>query len=217
MFRSADVFGMGIKICMNLLLQKTKGRDKTGGKVLNQKIAKMDLKDATSENGWNRILEKGRNQVWKRCNHGKKPAKFRYNKKSTEKADKKRIGKSRKKQENSIFFPTEQKPVNRDPNQTSPNKQTKPSQLNQAWNKNRVSQTEAGNQPESKPENHNIPHLAGETHTVNHPEVGHNEQYVVKVWTETVTEDVYDPGLLQCVVRIVMDQADAYGISVCDS
>ena len=32
------------------------------------------------------------------------------------------------------------------------------------------------------------------THTVNHPEVGHNEQYVVKeAWTETVTEDVYDP------------------------
>ena len=32
------------------------------------------------------------------------------------------------------------------------------------------------------------------THTINHEEVGHNEQYVIKeAWTETVTEDVYDP------------------------
>ena len=50
-------------------------------------------------------------------------------------------------------------------------------------------------QPESKPEKPQHTHTWQEkTHTVNHPEVGHNEQYVVKeAWTETVTEDVYDP------------------------
>ena len=47
----------------------------------------------------------------------------------------------------------------------------------------------------SKPEKPQHTHTWQEkTHTVNHPEVGHNEQYVVKeAWTETVTEDVYDP------------------------
>ena len=50
-------------------------------------------------------------------------------------------------------------------------------------------------QPESKPEKPQHTHTWQEkTHTVNHSEVGHNEQYVVKeAWTETVTEDVYDP------------------------
>ena len=50
-------------------------------------------------------------------------------------------------------------------------------------------------QPESKPEKPQHTHTWQEkTHTVNHPEVGHNEQYVIKeAWTETVTEDVYDP------------------------
>ena len=47
----------------------------------------------------------------------------------------------------------------------------------------------------TKPEKPQHTHTWQEkTHTVNHPEVGHNEQYVVKeAWTETVTEDVYDP------------------------
>ena len=48
---------------------------------------------------------------------------------------------------------------------------------------------------ESKPKKPQHTHTWQEkTHTVHHPEVGHDEQYVVKeAWTETITEEVYDP------------------------
>jgi len=56
-------------------------------------------------------------------------------------------------------------------------------------------QTKPESKPEQKPSKPQHTHTWQEkTHTVNHPEVGHNEQYVIKeAWTETVTEDVYDP------------------------
>ena len=56
-------------------------------------------------------------------------------------------------------------------------------------------QTKPESKPEQKPSKPQHTHTWEEvTHTINHEEVGHNEQYVIKeAWTETVTEDVYDP------------------------
>lgn len=56
-------------------------------------------------------------------------------------------------------------------------------------------QVKPESKPEQKPSKPQHTHTWQEvTHTIHHEEVGHNEQYVIKeAWTETVTEDVYDP------------------------
>ena len=56
-------------------------------------------------------------------------------------------------------------------------------------------QTKPESKPEQKPSKPQHTHTWKEvTHTINHEEVGHNEQYVIKeAWTETVTEEIYDP------------------------
>ena len=99
------------------------------------------------------------------------------NKNSVEKSDKKESAKAEKetgKTESSSK--PEQKPSQPEskPEQNSSKPQTK---------------------PEQKPSKPQHTHTWKEvTHTINHEEVGHNEQYVIKeAWTETVTEDVYDP------------------------
>lgn len=96
--------------------------------------------------------------------------------KSTEKTNKKEEAKTEKESEK-----TDSKPSDQPESKPEQKPESKPEQK--------------PSQPESKPEKPQHTHTWQEkTHTVNHPEVGHNEQYVVKeAWTETVTEDVYDP------------------------
>ena len=96
--------------------------------------------------------------------------------KSTEKTNKKEETKTEKESEK-----TDSKPSNQSESKPEQKPESKPEQK--------------PSQPESKPEKPQHTHTWQEkTHTVNHSEVGHNEQYVVKeAWTETVTEDVYDP------------------------
>ena len=165
---------------------QTKVETKQEAKSSNQKIAKTDSKDTTSEKKTDTKQDTGKKEETKSEKTAEKKETIAKksensdNKKSTEKADKKESVKAEKetgKTESSSK--PEQKPSQ--PGSKPEQKPNKPEQK--------------PSQPESKPEKPQHTHTWQEkTHTVNHPEVGHNEQYVVKeAWTETVTEDVYDP------------------------
>ena len=165
---------------------QTKVETKQEAKSSNQKIAKTDSKDTTSEKKTDTKQDTGKKEETKSEKTAEKKETMAKksensdNKKSTEKADKKESVKAEKetgKTESSSK--PEQKPSQ--PGSKPEQKPSKPEQK--------------PSQPESKPEKPQHTHTWQEkTHTVNHPEVGHNEQYVVKeAWTETVTEDVYDP------------------------
>ena len=169
---------------------QTKVETKQEAKSSNQKIAKTDSKDTTSDKKTDTKQDTGKKEETKSEKTAEKKettakkSENSDNKKSAEKADKKESVKAEKetgKTESSSK--PEQKPSQPESKpEQKPNKpQTKPEQK--------------PSQPESKPEKPQHTHTWQEkTHTVNHPEVGHNEQYVVKeAWTETVTEDVYDP------------------------
>ena len=169
---------------------QTKVETKQEAKSSNQKIAKTDSKDTTSNKKTGTKQDTGKKEETKSEKTAEKKettakkSENSDNKKSAEKADKKESVKAEKetgKTESSSK--PEQKPSQPESKpEQKPNKpQTKPEQK--------------PSQPESKPEKPQHTHTWQEkTHTVNHPEVGHNEQYVVKeAWTETVTEDVYDP------------------------
>ena len=169
---------------------QTKVETKQEAKSSNQKIAKTDSKDTTSDKKTDTKQDTGKKEETKSEKTAEKKETMAKksensdNKKSAEKADKKESVKAEKetgKTESSSK--PEQKPSQPESKpEQKPNKpQTKPEQK--------------PSQPESKPEKPQHTHTWQEkTHTVNHPEVGHNEQYVVKeAWTETVTEDVYDP------------------------
>ena len=165
-----------------------KGRDKTGGKVLQSEDAKTNSKD-------NRLTAKktdpkqdtGKKEETKSEKTAEKKETIAKksensdNKNSVEKSDKKESVKAEKetgKTESSSK--PEQKPSQPEskPEQSPSKPQTKPE-----------------SKPEQKPSKPQHTHTWEEvTHTINHEEVGHNEQYVIKeAWTETVTEDVYDP------------------------
>ena len=132
----------------------------------------------------NRILEKRKKPSLKDAEKKETIAKKSENsdnKNSVEKSDKKESVKAEKetgKTESSSK--PEQKPSQPEskPEQSPSKPQTKPE-----------------SKPEQKPSKPQHTHTWEEvTHTINHEEVGHNEQYVIKeAWTETVTEDVYDP------------------------
>ena len=169
---------------------QTKVETKQEAKSSNQKIAKTNSKDTASAKKTDPKQDTGKKEETKSEKTGEKEETIAKklensdNKKSTEKADKKESVKAEKetgKTESSSK--PEQKPSQ--PESKPEQKPSKPEQKPE----------QKPSQPESKPEKPQHTHTWQEkTHTVNHPEVGHNEQYVVKeAWTETVTEDVYDP------------------------
>ena len=181
------VLGIGGYVAANQdTAVQTKVEAKQEAKSSNQKIAKTDSKDTTSDKKTDTKQDTGKKEETKSEKTAEKKETMAKksensdNKKSAEKSDKKESVKAEKetgKTESSSK--PEQKPSQ--PESKPEQKPSKPEQK--------------PSQPESKPEKPQHTHTWQEkTHTVNHPEVGHNEQYVVKeAWTETVTEDVYDP------------------------
>ena len=183
---------------------QTKVETKQEAKFSNQKIAKTNSKDTASAKKTDPKQDTGKKEETKSEKTAEKKettakkSENSDNKKSTEKADKKESVKAEKetgKTESSSK--PEQKPSQPESKpEQKPNKpQTKPSQPESKPEQKPSKPEQKPSQPESKPEKPQHTHTWQEkTHTVNHPEVGHNEQYVVKeAWTETVTEDVYDP------------------------
>ena len=185
------VLGIGGYVAANQdTAVQTKVEAKQEAKSSNQKIAKTDSKDTTSEKKTDTKQDTGKKEETKSEKTAEKKETMAKksensdNKKSAEKSDKKESVKAEKetgKTESSSK--PEQKPSQ--PESKPEQKPSKPEQKPE----------QKPSQPESKPEKPQHTHTWQEkTHTVNHPEVGHNEQYVVKeAWTETVTEDVYDP------------------------
>ena len=179
------VLGIGGYVAAN---QDTAVQTQTGmkkeTKSSDQKIAKNDTKDAALEKKTDTKKEavkkedtKSDKAVEQKETIAKKSESA--DNKSTEKTNKKEEAKTEKESEKTDSKPSDQ-PESK-PEQKPSKPESKPEQK--------------PSQPESKPEKPQHTHTWQEkTHTVNHPEVGHNEQYVVKeAWTETVTEDVYDP------------------------
>ena len=199
------VLGIGGYVAANQdTAVQTKVEAKQEAKSSNQKIAKTDSKDTTSDKKTDTKQDTGKKEETKSEKTAEKKETMAKksensdNKKSAEKADKKESVKAEKetgKTESSSK--PEQKPSQPESKpEQKPNKpQTKPSQPESKPEQKPSKPEQKPSQPESKPEKPQHTHTWQEkTHTVNHPEVGHNEQYVVKeAWTETVTEDVYDP------------------------
>ena len=165
------VLGIGGYVAANQdTAVQTQTEMKKETKSSDQKITKNDTKDAALEKKTDTKKEtvkkedtKSEKVVEQKETTAKKSESA--DNKSTEKTNKKEEAKTEKESEKTDSKPSDQP-------------ESKPEQ-----------------KPESKPEKPQHTHTWQEkTHTVNHPEVGHNEQYVVKeAWTETVTEDVYDP------------------------
>ena len=166
---------------------QTKVEAKQETQSSNQKIAKTNSKDTSSEKkmGTKQEAEKKTDTKSEKTAEKKetiaKKSENSDNKNSVEKSDKKESVKAEKetgKTESSSK--PEQKPSQPEskPEQNPSKPQTKPE-----------------SKPEQKPSKPQHTHTWKEvTHTINHEEVGHNEQYVIKeAWTETVTEEVYDP------------------------
>ena len=166
---------------------QTKVEAKQETQSSNQKVAKTNSKDTSSEKKMDTKQEaekktdtKSEKTAEKKETIAKK-SENSDNKNSVEKSDKKESVKAEKetgKTESSSK--PEQKPSQPEskPEQSPSKPQTKPE-----------------SKPEQKPSKPQHTHTWKEvTHTINHEEVGHNEQYVIKeAWTETVTEEVYDP------------------------
>ena len=166
---------------------QTKVEAKQETQSSNQKVAKTNSKDTSSEKKMDTKQEaekktdtKSEKTAEKKETIAKK-SENSDNKNSVEKSDKKESVKAEKetgKTESSSK--PEQKPSQPEskPEQSPSKPQTKPE-----------------SKPEQKPSKPQHTHTWEEvTHTINHEEVGHNEQYVIKeAWTETVTEEVYDP------------------------
>lgn len=168
------VLGIGGYVAANQdTAVQTQTEMKKETKSSDQKIAKNDTKDAALEKKTDTKKEavkkedtKSDKAVEQKETTAKKSESA--DNKSTEKTNKKEEAKTEKESEKTDSKPSDQP-------------ESKPEQK--------------PSKPESKPEKPQHTHTWQEkTHTVNHPEVGHNEQYVVKeAWTETVTEEVYDP------------------------
>ena len=179
------VLGIGGYVAANQdTAVQTQTEMKKETKSSDRKIAKNDTKDAALEKKTDTKKEavkkedtKSDKAVEQKETIAKKSESA--DNKSTEKTNKKEEAKTEKESEKTDSKPSDQ-PESK-PEQKPSKPESKPEQK--------------PSQPESKPEKPQHTHTWQEkTHTVNHPEVGHNEQYVVKeAWTETVTEDVYDP------------------------
>lgn len=176
------VLGIGGYVAANKdTAVQTQTEMKKETKSSDQKSAKNDTKDAALEKKTDTKKEnvkkedtKSEKAVEQKETTAKKSESA--DNKSTEKTNKKEETKTEKESEK-----TDSKPSNQSESKPEQKPESKPEQK--------------PSQPESKPEKPQHTHTWQEkTHTVNHSEVGHNEQYVVKeAWTETVTEDVYDP------------------------
>ena len=176
------VLGIGGYVAANQdTAVQTQTEMKKETKSSDQKSAKNDTKDAALEKKTDTKKEnvkkedtKSEKAVEQKETTAKKSESA--DNKSTEKTNKKEETKTEKESEK-----TDSKPSNQSESKSEQKPESKPEQK--------------PSQPESKPEKPQHTHTWQEkTHTVNHSEVGHNEQYVVKeAWTETVTEDVYDP------------------------
>ena len=176
------VLGIGGYVAANQdTAVQTQTEMKKETKSSDQKITKNDTKDAALEKKTDTKKEtvkkedtKSEKVVEQKETTAKKSESA--DNKSTEKTNKKEEAKTEKESEK-----TDSKPSDQPESKPEQKPESKPEQK--------------PSQPESKPEKPQHTHTWQEkTHTVNHPEVGHNEQYVVKeAWTETVTEDVYDP------------------------
>ena len=176
------VLGIGGYVAANQdTAVQTQTEMKKETKSSDQKIAKNDTKDAALEKKTDTKKEavkkedtKSDKAVEQKETIAKKSESA--DNKSTEKTNKKEEVKTEKESEK-----TDSKPSDQPESKPEQKPESKPEQK--------------PSKPESKPEKPQHTHTWQEkTHTVNHPEVGHNEQYVVKeAWTETVTEDVYDP------------------------
>ena len=179
------VLGIGGYVAANQdTAVQTQTEMKKETKSSDQKIAKNDTKDAALEKKTDtkkEVVKKEDTKSDKAVEQKETIAKKSESadNKSTEKTNKKEEAKTEKESEKTDSKPSDQ-PESK-PEQKPSKPESKPEQK--------------PSQPESKPEKPQHTHTWQEkTHTVNHPEVGHNEQYVVKeAWTETVTEDVYDP------------------------
>ena len=176
------VLGIGGYVAANQdTAVQTQTEMKKETKSSDQKITKNDTKDAALEKKTDTKKEtvkkedKKSEKVVEQKETTAKKSESADNK-STEKTNKKEEAKTEKESEK-----TDSKPSDQPESKPEQKPESKPEQK--------------PSQPESKPEKPQHTHTWQEkTHTVNHPEVGHNEQYVVKeAWTETVTEDVYDP------------------------
>lgn len=176
------VLGIGGYVAANQdTAVQTQTEMKKETKSSDQKITKNDTKDAALEKKTDTKKEtvkkedtKSEKVVEQKETTAKKSESA--DNKSTEKTNKKEEAKTEKESEK-----TDSKPSDQPESKPEQKPESKPEQK--------------PSKPESKPEKPQHTHTWQEkTHTVNHPEVGHNEQYVVKeAWTETVTEDVYDP------------------------
>ena len=176
------VLGIGGYVAANQdTAVQTQTEMKKETKSSDQKITKNDTKDAALEKKTDTKKEtvkkedtKSEKVVEQKETTAKKSESA--DNKSTEKTNKKEEAKTEKESEK-----TDSKPSDQPESKPEQKPESKPEQK--------------PSQPESKPGKPQHTHTWQEkTHTVNHPEVGHNEQYVVKeAWTETVTEDVYDP------------------------
>ena len=179
------VLGIGGYVAANQdTAVQTQTEMKKETKSSDQKIAKNDTKDAALE----KKTDTKKEAVKKEDTKSDKAVEQKETiAKKSESADNKSTEKTNKKEEANK---PEQKP---NKPQTKP--EQKPSQPESKPEQKPSKPEQKPSQPESKPEKPQHTHTWQEkTHTVNHPEVGHNEQYVVKeAWTETVTEDVYDP------------------------
>ena len=187
------VLGIGGYVAANQdTAVQTQTEMKKETKSSDQKIAKNDTKDAALEKKTDTKKEtvkkedtKSDKAVEQKETTAKKSESA--DNKSTEKTNKKEETKTEKESEK-----TDSKPSNQSESKPEQKPESKPEQKP---SKPESKPEQKPSQPESKPGKPQHTHTWQEkTHTVNHPEVGHNEQYVVKeAWTETVTEDVYDP------------------------
>ena len=172
------VLGIGGYVAANQdTAVQTQTEMKKETKSSDQKSAKNDTKDAALEKKTDTKKEnvkkedtKSEKAVEQKETTAKKSESA--DNKSTEKTNKKEETKTEKESEK-----TDSKPSNQSESKPEQKPESKPEQK--------------PSQPEKPQHTHT---WQEKTHTVNHSEVGHNEQYVVKeAWTETVTEDVYDP------------------------
>ncbi len=166
---------------------QTKVEAKQETQSSNQKIAKMNSKDTSSEKKRDTKQEAEKKTDTKSEKTAKK--KETIEKKSENSDNKNSVEKSDKKESVKAEKETGKTESSSKPEQKPSQPESKPEQ-----NPSKP-QTKPESKPEQKPSKPQHTHTWKEvTHTINHEEVGHNEQYVIKeAWTETVTEEVYDP------------------------
>ena len=166
---------------------QTKVEAKQETQSSNQKIAKTNSKDTSSEKKRDTKQEAEKKTDTKSEKTAKK--KETIEKKSENSDNKNSVEKSNKKESVKAEKETGKTESSSKPEQKPSQPESKPEQ-----NPSKP-QTKPESKPEQKPSKPQHTHTWKEvTHTINHEEVGHNEQYVIKeAWTETVTEEVYDP------------------------